>query len=272
MAAWPMLTVPATDWLRMMGTRVFALSDIHVDFDVNVQWLRNLSSLDYRDDILILAGDVTHKLTELAATLGALATRFAQVLFVPGNHELWVLGEAPERTSLQKFTDVVAVATENGVSMRPYWRDRVLIAPLLGWYDYSFGQPSDDLYSMWTDYHACRWPAGFQPEDVAAYFTRMNREISPDGATKVITFSHFLPRIDLIPSYVSSRARLLDPVLGSTRLERQLRGLGASIHVYGHSHINRRVCFDGVTYINNALGYPGEERITNRQLLCIEEL
>lgn len=130
-----------------MGTRVFALSDIHVDYDVNVQWLRNLSSLDYRDDILILAGDVTHKLPELAATFNGLATRFNKVLFVPGNHELWVLGEAPARTSLQKFADVVAVAAENGVSMQPYWRDQVLIAPLLGWYDYSFGQPSDDLYS-----------------------------------------------------------------------------------------------------------------------------
>lgn len=274
MGAWPMLTHPHIDQpvSRTMGMRVFALSDIHVDYEVNAQWLRNLSSQDYRDDILILAGDVTHKLPELAACLSALATRFAKVLFVPGNHELWVLGEAPGRTSLQKLADVVAAVAESGASMQPYRHGGVLIAPLLGWYDYSFGQPSDDLYSMWTDYHACRWPAGFQPEDVAAHFTRMNREISINGATKVITFSHFLPRIDLVPSHVSLRHRLLDPVLGSTRLEQQLRKLGSSIHIYGHSHINRRVSFDGVTYVNNALGYPGEERITTRRLLCIHEL
>jgi hypothetical protein len=100
----------------------------------------------------------------------------------------------------------------------------------------------------------------------------LNREITTSGAHKVITFSHFLPRIDLVPSYVSSRHRLLDPVLGSTRLEQQLRQLGSSIHVYGHSHINRRVNLGGVTYLNNALGYPGEERITKRQLLRIDEL
>lgn len=254
-----------------MATRVFALSDIHVDYDVNAQWVRNLSSLDYRDDILILAGDVTHKLPELAAALNVLATRFAKVLFVPGNHELWVLGEAPERTSLQKFADIVAVAKENGASMQPHRQGDVLIAPLFGWYDYSFGQPSAELHGMWTDYHACRWPTGFQPEDVAEHFTRLNNEIVVGGARKIITFSHFLPRIDLVPRYVSSRHRLLDPVLGSARLERQLRQLGANIHVYGHSHINRRVTLDGVTYINNALGYPGEERITQRQLLCIDE-
>lgn len=268
-----MLTLPAIDEPvpRTTGARIFALSDIHVDYDVNVQWLRALSSVDYRDDILILAGDVTHKLPELGSTLSALATRFAKVLFVPGNHELWVLGEAPERSSLEKFADVARVVAESGVSMQSYRQGDVLIAPLLGWYDYSFGQPSTDLYGMWMDYHACRWPPGFQPEDVAAHFTRLNRQINACDARKVITFSHFLPRIDLVPSYVSSRHRLLDPVLGSTRLEQQLRQLGSSIHVYGHSHINRRVSFDGVTYINNALGYPGEERITKRQLLCIDE-
>lgn len=269
-----MLTPSAIDQPvpRTMGTRVFALSDIHVDYDVNLRWLRNLSSLDYRDDLLILAGDVTHKLPELAAALSALAARFAKVLFVPGNHELWVLGEAPERTSLQKFADVAAVAADSGASMQPYAHGGVLIAPLLGWYDYSFGPPSVELQGMWMDYHACRWPAGFEAEDVAAHFTRLNREVVAAGARKIITFSHFLPRIDLVPSYVASRHRLLDPVLGSTRLERQLRAIGSSIHVYGHSHINRRVNFDGVTYINNALGYPGEERITQRQLQCIDEL
>lgn len=258
--------------LRTMATRVFAVSDIHVDYDVNFQWVRKLSRADYRDDILILAGDVTHKLAELASCLNEFATRFFKVLFVPGNHDVWVLGEAPERTSLQKFADVMAVVEHNGASMEPYRRGDVLIAPMLSWYDYSFGEPSTDLYNMWMDFHACRWPAGFRPEDVASYFMDQNQRISTHGAGRIITFSHFLPRIDLIPPQVSSRHRLLDPVLGSARLDQQLRQLGSSIHVYGHSHINRRISIDGVTYINNAFGYPGEERIAQRQLLCIDEL
>lgn len=255
-----------------MASRVFALSDIHVDYDVNFQWVRDLSRADYRDDILILAGDVTHKLWQLASCLNELATRFAKVLFVPGNHDVWVLGEAPERTSLQKFADVVATVERSGASMQPYRHGDVLFAPLLSWYDYSFGEPSAELYNVWMDFHACRWPVGFGPSDVARYFMDQNQRIPAQGAAKVITFSHFLPRIDLIPAHVSSRHRLLDPVLGSTQIEQQLRQLGSSIHVYGHSHINRRIGIDGVTYINNAFGYPGEERITARQLLCIDEL
>lgn len=44
------------------------------------------------------------------------------------------------------------------------------------------------------------------------------------------------------------------------------------MHVYGHSHINRRARIDGVTYINNAFGYPGEGGISAKQLLCIDEI
>ena len=66
-----------------------------------------------------------------------------------------------------------------------------------------------------------------------------------------------------------SKHRVLDPVLGSTRLEEQLRRLAPDIHVYGHSHINRNVRIDGIRYINNALGYPQESAIAARRLIEI---
>jgi Icc-related predicted phosphoesterase len=87
----------------------------------------------------------------------------------------------------------------------------------------------------------------------------------------VVTFSHFLPRIDVMPSYIPRHRRMLYPILGSDRLERQLRLFKPSIHVYGHSHVNREVEIEGVTYINNAFGYPEETRITAKRLLCIHE-
>ena len=39
--------------------RIFALSDIHVDFDDNAIWVSSLSAQDFREDLLILAGDVS---------------------------------------------------------------------------------------------------------------------------------------------------------------------------------------------------------------------
>ena len=41
--------------------RIFALSDIHVDYDANAKWVEDLSVFDYQDDVLILAGDLTDK-------------------------------------------------------------------------------------------------------------------------------------------------------------------------------------------------------------------
>lgn len=251
--------------------RVFAISDIHVDYDANMRWVHGLSSADYRDDVLILAGDVTHRPQLLAECIGAFARRFAQVLFVPGNHDLWVLGESPEKHSLHKFREVADIARDCGASMAPYVRERTSIVPLLGWYDYSFGEPADELMQMWADFRACRWPSDEGPAEIAEMFARMNADPQGGEPLRTITFSHFLPRIDLIPSYVPLKHRVLDPVLGSARIDEQLRRFAPEVHVYGHSHINRSVRIDGVRYVNNAFGYPQETTIAAKRLLCIDE-
>jgi predicted phosphodiesterase len=250
--------------------RVFALSDLHVDYDVNSRWLKDLSTADYRADVLIVAGDVTHQLQRLGECFEILAGRFRRVLFVPGNHDLWVLAERAAKTSLQKFDEVVRVATASGASLDAFHADGVSIFPLLGWYDYSFGEPDEHLRTVWMDYYACAWPAAFEPEDIAGHFDRLNdRWQRSAAATTVITFSHFLPRIDVMPTSIPPSKRFLYPILGSYRIERQLRRLGADVHVYGHSHVNRRTEIEGVRYINNAFGYPHEERIAAKRLLCI---
>jgi predicted phosphodiesterase len=248
--------------------RIFAISDIHVDYEMNAQWLADLSVSDYRDDVLILAGDVSDRLERLEWALSLLAGRFRQVMYVPGNHELWVIRDGKPCTSLEKFERLRTVVAQSGVSMTPQALDGVVIVPLQGWYDYSFGPPSDELLESWMDFRACRWPAHFEIHDIAAYFQALN-EAPPAHAGMLISFSHFLPRIDLMPPYIPPAKRMLYPVLGSTRLEEQLRAMKSRIHVYGHSHVNRRIDIDAVTYINNAFGYPDETRISAKELLCI---
>ena len=88
--------------------RVFAVSDIHIDYEANAGWVGNLSVSEYQDDVLILAGDVTDSLRKLDWCLNLLARRFRKVLFVPGNHDLWVIRDEPHMSSLQKFDEVAA--------------------------------------------------------------------------------------------------------------------------------------------------------------------
>jgi len=251
--------------------RVFALSDIHIDYSENAKWIANLSNAEYQDDVLILAGDVSDIRPLLEWCLSTLTKRFKNVLFVPGNHELWVIREDRNKNSLQKFDDVCEVVKSAGASMQAFHEQGVSIIPLLGWYDYSFGEPSAELKSMWMDYSSCRWPNGLTEQDIAAHFAAFNDERSSTVDNTVITYSHFLPRIDLMPEFIPGTQRVLYPVLGSFQLERQLRKLNPDIHIYGHSHVNRQVKIDGVSYINNAFGYPNETRITSKQLMCIHE-
>lgn len=251
--------------------RIFALSDIHVDYEINARWVADVSLSDFQHDVLILAGDVSDNLLRLDWCLSTLARRFHKLLFVPGNHELWVMRDSRQKTSWEKFHEVTRLAESAGASGRVCREAGISIVPLLGWYDYSFGEPSPELKEVWMDYHACRWPSGCDEREIAARFAALNPD-GPVGAEgMVITFSHFLPRIDVMPSYIPQHRRMLYPILGSDGLERQLRVFNPSIHVYGHSHVNRTVELDGITYINNAFGYPEETRITGKRLLCIHE-
>ena len=253
-----------------MTLRIFALSDIHTDHEDNRRWVAQLSMSDYREDVLILAGDISDSLARLEWTLTALATRFARVLYVPGNHDLWVHRDREAWNSLEKFQRVRQVVRDAGGSTEVFQRGEVTVLPMLGWYDYSFGQPSEHLRQVWMDFHACRWPTDLPEHHIAAHFAALNT--LPAAPTRtVITFSHFLPRIDVMPNYIPPDKRIIYPVLGSSMLDVQLRAAGSNMHVYGHSHVNRQVCIDEVTYINNAFGYPTETRSAAKQLLCVHE-
>jgi predicted phosphodiesterase len=251
--------------------RIFALSDLHADYADNARWIANLSTWDYRGDTLILAGDLADRLSLLGWCLSTLRSRFSNVLFVPGNHDLWVIREKTIPTSLQKFHEVARIVESSGASMRALHVGALSIVPVLGWYDYSFGEPSAELRSIWMDYHACRWPQGLDAKDIAEHFMALGTHDHAGNGNKILTFSHFVPRIDLIHPFRPRYRGLLDPILGSVRIEQRLRQLGATLHVYGHSHINRSITIDGVSYVNNAFGYPSETGITAKRLLCIHE-
>ncbi|MCP4319576.1 MAG: metallophosphoesterase [Hyphomicrobiales bacterium] len=251
--------------------RIFTTSDLHVDYRQNAQWVAELSRADFKDDLLILAGDISDSLERIERTIGSMAERFKQVLYVPGNHDLWVLRSKDVANSFDKFQKVRTVVENSGASLDTFHGRTTTIVPLLGWYDYSFGEPSPELRRRWMDYRACRWPDGTFERDVTEHFTGLNEPISPPSKPVVISFSHFMPRIDLMPSFAPERARFLFPILGTHLLEGQIRRVGSSIHIYGHSHINRRAVRDGVIYINNAYGYPSEDRFTAKKLLCVHE-
>lgn len=255
-----------------MGTkmRVFAVSDIHYDYDSNRRWVEGLSKWECQDDTLILAGDISHREGQLKHCLEQLCGRFRKVLFIPGNHDLWVTEDEFE-DSLQKLDQVEKWVREEGATTAPFTLGDLSIVPLYSWYDFTFGQPASQLRDAWMDFRLCRWPQEMNAESINEVLLGKNQERLALRNRQVISFSHFLPRIDVMPSYIPAKYRVIYPVLGSSLLDYQIRQIGSCIHVYGHSHVNTQVSIDGVEYINNAYGTPAESRHTRKKLICIYE-
>ncbi|MEY4562247.1 MAG: hypothetical protein RLZZ618_1524 [Pseudomonadota bacterium] len=252
--------------------RIFAVSDVHVDYDVNARWVEGLSLADYQDDVLILAGDISDSIPLLSRCLSHMVRRFRQVLFVPGNHDLWVVRDQSAPDSFAKFDLVMHTARECGASTHPFHHGSLSIVPLMSWYDYSFAQPTAELRRNWMDYRACKWPGLETNPEVTTRFLGMNHHVRRSIDDTIISFSHFLPRVDVMPVGLPDAVRALFPVMGSARLDVQVRQLGSAIHVYGHSHLNRRLLLDGTLYVNNAFAYPRETRIAAKALACIHEV
>lgn len=248
--------------------KVLALSDVHVDYRQNKTWLFDLCEQDNSDNILILAGDLTHDLKLLNQCFHKLSRSFLCVAFVSGNHELWTFGKH-NRDSLQKFKSVNALAADHGVFTTPFQVNGIEITPIVGWYDYSFGTPCEKLAKSWMDFHACSWPDNMSIPEVNQWFIDQNRTSQSGGCQYKISFSHFLPRIDLLPDFIPASFRYLNPVMGSSLIEKKIRQNKSNVHVYGHSHINQDVVIEGIRYINNATGYPREKNYINRKIKCI---
>lgn len=249
--------------------RVFAISDLHLEYPVNKQWLQALPTTEYQSDALIVAGDVAEDFALLRWALQVLVKRFGNVFFVPGNHDLWVQNSSYD-CSLEKFHDINVLCRELGVHTQVTQIADISFVPLLAWYDYSFAIPDASLRRGWRDYRACRWPTELGDNSaVNRYFLKMNEVALGNSYQRVISFSHFLPRLDLMPERIPLEHRRVYPVLGSEALGRQVAQLKPELHVYGHSHVNRSVALDGTHFVNNAFGNPRETRIARKSLYCV---
>ncbi len=270
--------------------RLFAISDLHVDHSVNMEHVLALSAHDYCNDALIIAGDVTECLDRMDRLFDSLRAKFRSVSFVPGNHELWVRRD-PAGCSLEKFWAVINLCREFDIHTAPHrigcGNAALWIVPLFSWYCKP-EQGSRSLYIpkvdedqsrvVWGDDYFCRWAEGVSPAD---YFLQLNQvNISRNYDAPVITFSHFLPRRELmfatrelidaygrgdtpigsypndpLPSFNFSR------VAGDFGIEQQLRQVRAILHVYGHQHRDRDIRLEGVRYVSHCLGSWHEHRL-----------
>src|SRR3954469_31365 len=94
---------------------LFAVSDLHVAYAENRPIVDRLHP-SAPGDWLIVAGDVAERFADIEATLGKLAARFRQVIWVPGNHELWTHPADPVvLRGVARYSALVATCRSLGV-------------------------------------------------------------------------------------------------------------------------------------------------------------
>jgi Icc-related predicted phosphoesterase len=243
--------------------RIFAISDLHTDFRENWRLVNQLSKSLYQNDVLIVAGDIADTNEIIKRTLSLLRSRFKMVFYTPGNHELWVRDRKDGFDSIEKLNSILSLCESLDVQTSPAIAGNIWIVPLFSWYDLDFDSENTDAQlegdaqiEGWTDFYFCKWPQGIQ--QLSRYFMKLNLPNIRRYDRPIISFSHFLPRIELLPAKENLIFKGLPKVAGSRLLEKQIRELQSVTHVFGHSHINRDCVIDGIRYMQNALRYPRE--------------
>lgn len=257
--------------------RLLAVSDLHVAHPENrliVENLRPQSEIDW----LLVGGDISESLDDVEWALSLLSERFAEVIWVPGNHELWT----PPYEQLQlrgeaRYRYLVDVCRRAGVTTPedPYliWEDAdgpVTVAPLFLLYDYSFGRnvaptKSEALARAYEAGVVCNDEFLLHPDPYSTRgewcHTRVRktelRLAACDAAIPTVLVSHF--------PLISEMTKLLrHPEFaqwcGTTLTADWHRRFRASVVVYGHLHIPRTTWHDGVRFEEVSLGYPRERR------------
>ncbi|MCH9650987.1 MAG: metallophosphoesterase [Deltaproteobacteria bacterium] len=255
--------------------KLFALGDLHLANRSNREALVELPAQP--EDWLILAGDVGETEAHLRFALETLVPRFKQLLWVPGNHDLWTLATDPSPLKGEaKYLRLVEICRSFGVltpeDPYPRWPGlgpsgrRYRLAPLFLLYDYTFRPddvPAQEAVSwasesgvMCSDeillhYH----PHPSREAWCAARLTLSERRLEAAAASgdELILINHWPLREDLVHLRRIPRFSIW---CGSKATEDWHTRFNAAVVVHGHLHIKNTHFRDGVRFEEVSLGYP----------------
>lgn len=251
-----------------MTMRLLAISDLHVNHPVNAAAVDDLPP--HPDDWLIAAGDVAEAIDLVVAALVRLRARFAKVIWVPGNHELWATDGGPRGVArylelVRRLREVDVHTPEDGWLRWPGAGPPLAIVPLFLLYDYTFapdevgptgavdwaaegGIRAGDELLLHPDPYPSRpaWCAARVQAAEAVLGT-----VPADHRTVLVNhwpLRRDLTRIPAVPRYV--------PWCGTRATEDWHLRHRADVVVTGHLHVRATDWRDGTRFEEVSLGYP----------------
>ncbi|HEX8524091.1 MAG TPA: metallophosphoesterase [Tepidisphaeraceae bacterium] len=246
-------------------------------------------------DILLLIGDASASAGE---GLEACLSKFKHTgprLFVPGNHELWTLGDDSYSLLFSELPARVRALGWHWLQEDPFITDALAIVGSVGWYDYSFAQtalgiprrfyqrkvspgaaayfsetsallnPSDDIAPEAMNIVA-RWNDGrfvklhrpdeqFLDELLGMLRNQLTRATASD-ATVIFAATHHLPFRELLPPSHSAQWEFTKAYFGSDKIGQLLLEFEKVKHAYcGHSHFPIESQIQHIHAVNIGSGY-----------------
>lgn len=257
--------------------KLHAISDLHVGFKENREALRALPARP--DDWLILCGDVGDTPQQLEYALDVLGRKFRQLLWVPGNHELWTVPRATGTRGAARYAELVELCRRRGVLTPedpfPVWTGEGgphLLAPLFVFYDYSF-RPDDvpvEQAVAWAQEEnlMCADEVLLHPDPYPSFGAwcearcleserRLEEALAQHPALPTILIAHFplKQRLAVLP-----RIPRFMVWCGTRRSEDWHLRYRAAVVVSGHLHIPSTRFVDGVRFEEVSVGYPEQWR------------
>ncbi|RVW03586.1 metallophosphoesterase family protein [Rhodococcus spongiicola] len=258
-----------------MAGKLFAVSDTHVGHRGNRPITEEIFP-ESPEDWLIVAGDVSEKTDDIRWALTLLKSRFAKVVWVPGNHELWTTAKDPvQMHGKARYDYLVDMCREIGVltpeDPYPVWEGEggpATIVPMFLLYDYTFlptgatgkedglriarekNVVATDEFLLSAEPYATRdaW--------CRARLEQTRKRLDAlDPSVPTVLVNHFplvrQPTEVLYYPEFSLWCGTVETADWHTRYN-------AVCSVYGHLHIPRTTYYDGVRFEEVSLGYPRE--------------
>ncbi|WP_340622298.1 metallophosphoesterase family protein [Xenorhabdus siamensis] len=267
---------------------LLAISDLHVSYAANRAIVESLKP-STPNDWLLLAGDIAEQESDFIWVISLLTRRFAQVVWTPGNHELWCTPrdnlKLPGVLRYQHLVNICqqhnVLTPEDGFGHYHMENGKTLtIAPIFTLYDYSFrntcdytpdqaierarrcGVISSDEFFLKTYPH--KNIIDWCQERIQYTEKRLNT--IPDGED-IVLVNHF-PLIRKPLEYL--RNTEFSIWCGSEKTHQWTSRKGVRMVVYGHLHIPNIKNFQNVIHLEVSLGYPREWRRNRRDSYLVQ--
>lgn len=250
---------------------LWAISDLHIGHTANRLAIAALAPRP--DDWLVIAGDAGESPAHLAWVLQTLQPRFRQLVWTPGNHELWTprswpaarRGEAHYRSLVDVCRRYGALTPEDPFPAWPGDGPATAIAPTFVLYDYTFRPddvPAEDAVT-WAAETGVRCAdeelLAPDPFESRAAWCRARVEWTEERlagvrpGTRLVLVNHFPTRRDLA---VLPRIPRFSIWCGTRATESWTARFPIDVVVFGHLHIRGTRWLDGVRFEEVSLGYP----------------